>query len=364
MKFQRILLAALAMMAFVGCEQGEEPNDNGDELQVYTISVDKDTIEANGLDVATFTVTDQDGNDLTTNTDIIGRIYFVDAESGEYLPRKTRTFSSISNGVYTFYATVRGTRSQNTVTVTVQNRAAYEMYQHKVCIYQCTGTWCGYCPLMTAALTKVRGGKYGDNTIVLACHASSQGSADPYSVAVGKSDLGNTICYSYGGTGFPYAAYDLAKGSLERSEAAINALLSAWMITNPATCGVKISKAQINADGTGVIEASIKADKGGTYDMAWAVLADNQPSNGGVEEIYHDVVQAVSGNFLGMSDESKVTLKAGEEYSKTFEIVVPAFKGVELNPADLKVVVLALNEQMVDNANICAAGSSVDYLLN
>lgn len=363
MKFHKLLFVALAMIAAIGCNTNEE----GEIVygSVFTVSVDKDTIEANGVDYATFTVKDENGNDLTADPSISSKIYFVNEETGEYLDRKVRTFTSITNGVYKFYATVKGAKTENTATVTVQNRAKYEKYAQKVCIYQCTGTWCGYCPLMTEALNKVRNGKYGENVIVLACHGSSPNATDPYALPLSDgNDLGNWLGGRYGAPGFPYAVYDLAFGYGESAASAINSYLHAFMVKYPSNCGVKIAKAQINADGTGVIEASIKADKAGTFDIAWAVLADNQPSNGGMEDIYHDVVQAVSSNFLGMSDESKVTLEAGEEYSKTFNISVPAFGGIEFNPANCKVVVLAHNEQMVDNANICAAGSSVEYAVN
>lgn len=359
MKFQKILFTAIALIAVVGCET--DNGDDGVKQSGYTISVDKDVIEADGVDSVAFTVTDKDGNDLTADPELYDKVYFVNEETESRLERKTRTFTSIHNGVYTFYATFRGVRTDNSVTVTVQNRSLYEKYKHKVCIYQCTGTWCGYCPQMTSALDKVRVGKHKDNVIILAVHA---GEGDNYALPWGTYDLGTTVCANNGGSGFPYAVYDLAEGSGQRTESYINSFLDALMFEYPATCGVKISKAQIGADGKGVIEASIKADKAGTFDIAWAVLADNQPSNGGVEPIYHDVVQAVSTNFMKLSKESKVTLAAGEEYTKSFEVTVPTFNGVAFDPANCKVVVKVHNEQMVDNANICAVGSSANYATN
>jgi hypothetical protein len=94
-------------------------------------------------------------------------------------------------------------------------------------------------------------------------------------------------------------------------------------------------------------------------------LADNQPGKGGSEPVYNDVVAAVSDNFIKMQE--GVTLAADEEHTVTFNVSVPKFPGVAFKPADYKVVVFAhsdANGGMVDNANMCAFGSSVGYALN
>lgn len=372
MKFQKMLFAAVAMFAVVGCNSSNNPEDEpAPEGAVYTITIDKDVIEADGNDCVTFTVTDAEGNDLTADASSLNKVYFVNEGDDSRLKRGTRTFSAYRNGTYTFHATYKGKRTQNSVTVTAQNRAKYEKFFHKLCIFQLTGVMCGYCPLLTEGLSDVRVGEYKDQVIILATHGNIP-SADPYTLSLGDindpanyvSDLGYAICAKFGGGGFPYAVIDYVTGTMSRTESAINDVLEGIMLERPATCGIKISKAQIDAEGNAVIEASITAQKAGTYDLAWAVLADNQPPQGGVEPIYHDVVQAVSDNFIAMSDQTKMTLQADEEVTKTFQFKVEPFANVPFDPANCKVVVFAHSNGVIDNANTCAVGATANYQYN
>lgn len=358
MKFQKFLFAALAMVAIVGCDNAEDEVEDG---KVYTISADKQTVESDGKDVVTFTITDQNGVDVTADSKQLKTIYLFEENAGTS-SKGVRTFSSFRDGDFTFYAKVKGVRTKNSVSVKAQNRKLYEKYQHKILAFQLTGTWCPNCPSMTAALHEVKEGEYGDNVIILGTHGSSAAQSDPYAVAWGDRDLGTEMLVKFNFGGMPYAVYDMAVGNGSRVPTAINALLEKLMLNNPATCGVKISKAEVSDDGNVKIEASVKSHKGGTYDLAYAVLADNQPKLTGNEDIYHDVVRAVSDNFFGMSD-TKVTLDAEEEHTQTWEFKLEPLNNVPFKASDYKVVVFAYNEEMIDNANICAANSSVDYIL-
>lgn len=377
MKFYKFLSAAFIALAAVSCDTPEptpdpEPNPGGDPVSdAYTIDVDKTTVEADGVDFVTFKILDKDGNDVLVNedgsdSDLLSKTYFVIANNGKRLERKTKTFSSIKNGEYEFYATVRGERTANTVKVTIQNRSKYEKFLQKVCVYQLTATWCGYCPQMTEGLGKLRAGENGENVIVMACHAQ-----DDYALPwenPQKYDLGTYVLVNHGGTGYPYAVYDMSFGNGQRTESILNSLVEGQLMSAPATCGVKISEAKIDGIGNATITASVMADKDGEFDLGYAILADNQPSKGGTESIYHDVVAAVSNNFVKMSPDTKVSLKSGEEFTTTFTVKVNAFKGVSFSPDNYKVVVFAHSnahgKQQIDNANACAFGQTADYILN
>lgn len=370
MKFNRFLFAAFATLAFVACGN---PNNNDDPEPEpsgasYTIVADKQTIEADGVDCVTFSVLDENGNDVTLDASTFKYVYFVDANSDKRLEKGTKTFAAIRDSEYTFYATVRGKKTQNQVTFTSQNRAKYEQYVHKVCVYQLTATWCGYCPDMTKGLKLLREGVNGNNVIVMAVHAD-----DDYALPWPNRqnyDLGSYMCVNFGGAGYPYAVYDMAFGSGQRSESILNSTIEGQMLNYPATCGVKISEATMDGQGNTVITASVAASKDGKFDLGYAVLADNQPSQNGTESIYNDVVAAVSSNYITLDEATAVELKAGEEFTKTFNLKVEPFKGVSVsfNPSNYKVVVFAHSNaagvSMVDNANTCAIGKTADYQYN
>lgn len=371
MKLNRFLVAAFATFALVGCETEpiDESGEGGvtDPVNGYTIVLDKETIEANGIDAVTFQVLDAEGNDILVNedgtdSDMLSKVYFVIAETEKRLERKTKTFTAFCNGEYTFYATVRGERTVNEVKVTSQNRGAYEKYLQKVCVYQCTATWCQFCPQMTEALNGLREGQYGENVIVLACHGE-----DDYALPWSKAyDLGQYVRSRTNGSGYPHAGYDMMFGSPQRSGVMLTSYIENILRNYPSTCGVKISEATIDDEGNAKITASVKASKDGVFDLGCAILADNQPSKDGYEPVYNDVVAAVSPNFVDMSDEKKVSLKADEEFTKEFTVKLEAFPGVTFNKNDYKVVIYAHSEASggIDNANICKFGESVDYILN
>ncbi len=352
MKFQHFLFAAFAALTMIACEEVVV----GDG---YTIEVDKTTIEADGQDLATFTVKDAEGNDLTADESMLSKIYFIDAATEARLPRESRTFSSIRNGEYTFYASVKGQKTSNTVTIKVQNRKEYEKYLQKLCLVQITGTWCVNCPSMTAALGEFRAGEYGENVILLASHLN-----DKFSIRVNDKDLASSLFTHFGHTtaAVPNVVYDMATIRSERAQYAITTIVSEQLIKTPATCGVKISSSSVDAEGNVTFEASVKADKGANYDLAWAVLADNQVDSAGYEPVYNEVIVAASDNFLKMGKD-KVALTKDQEYTKTFTAKVSGYAA-----KDLKIVAFAHSDahgvQVIDNANECKVGESVDYVYN
>lgn len=344
----------------VGGESGgnSEPSAEG-----YTIAVDKTTIEANGTDKVTFSVLDKNGTDLTENE--LSSIYFKNVATGERLDRKTMTFSSVINGNYEFVATYRGEETTNSVTIKVQNRAKYEKYKQRVAIYQLTGTWCTYCPQMVTGLEGISD-VWKEHSLVMAVHASSADSPDPYALATNGSDLGNIMLGAFGGEGFPSCVYDLNELNGDRTASTISKNIESYLVEHPATCGVKIASTKREGS-TITINASVTSSTGGTYDLGYAILLDNQTYSSGtsLDGKYHDIVCSVSGNFLSMSSDTKMTLAANEEQSRTFTI--EGFPE-RLSTSDLRVAVFALSSSsgrtITDNLAVCKLGESVDYILN
>lgn len=361
MKLQNLLVALFATFALVGCNDNNNPDDEK-PVSGYTIVVDKDTLEANGSDVVTFSVLDAEGNDILEDENNLSKTYFVNAEDESRLPRTTRTFASVKNGTYTFYATVRGVKTTNSVTVTAVNRGAYEKYRQQICLFQITGTWCPNCPRMSEGLRELKKGYYGENAIIIAAHKD-----DEYSISCNGRDVANRLLGSsrYGSNGIPHVIIDLSFGSIQSQLSVLNSLMAQQLTVAPSTCGVKINKTSMDVDGNVTIEASVTAEKDGVFDLAYVIVADNMPGgSSSFESVYNNVIAAVSDNYIAMSNTTKVSLKANEEYTKTFTTKVEPFGGVAMDASDYRVIVYAHNTDHIDNANECKMGSMVDYILN
>ena len=182
-KFTMFFMSSLICLCgcFTACsgnsdDNGEEP-DNGEVTGPITLTVDKAKIEANGTDMATFTVTDANGKVLTTS-EYMKNVYFEDVTTGDYLERRTNTFSAVENGTHKFKAYYLDWESDE-VSVTAQNRKNYELFYRKVGVFKMTGTWCTYCPAMTSALKKVEELMPG-RMVKMAFHSSSSSATDPF----------------------------------------------------------------------------------------------------------------------------------------------------------------------------------------
>ena len=338
---------------------GSDSDDNGSMQSGLIISASKTTIEADGDDYVTFSLR-LDGEELTADDSTLANVYFKNAVTGKRLERYATTFSAVKNGKYTFVATYKGKTSENSVVITAKNREKYEPYGQKMLVYDLTGTWCAYCPQMTAALENISA-EWKENVVVMAVHASSD-SVDPYAITYGKTDLGGAMLSMFGGQGYPSCVYDLAYLNGERTASGIESLVQEHLRNYPAKCGVKILSSSLES-GLLTVDAAITSVEGGEYDLGYVLLLDNQYYAGGTatDNMYNDIVCAFSSNFLQMSD-SRFTLAAGEERTKRFELSGVPYTSM----ADLRVVVFALTKvggkTIVDNANVCALGSSVDYM--
>ena len=202
----KFLLAGLLLTGFTACEgsdNGEKPGPNGEIKAPYTISVDKNEIEADGKDAANFILTDANGNVLTENEQL-NYIVFENTATGNQLDKKTSAFTAVKNGTYTFKALYKNKPSENTVTVTAKNRSAYEKYFRKVAAYDITNVNCGYCPLMASALENTAA-EWKQHMTVFAIHGPYD-LQDPYIIG----GVANNLLSKYIGSGsYPSAIFNL-----------------------------------------------------------------------------------------------------------------------------------------------------------
>ena len=288
-KFTMFFMSSLICLCgcFTACsgnsdDNGEEP-DNGEVTGPITLTVDKAKIEANGTDVATFTVTDANGKVLTTS-EYMKNVYFEDVTTGDYLERRTNTFSAVENGTHKFKAYYLDWESDE-VSVTAQNRKNYELFYRKVGVFKMTGTWCTYCPAMTSALKKVEELMPG-RMVKMAFHSSSSSATDPFHLSQTSTIMGR-----FGASGFPTCIYDLKVMSIDRNVSAIKQTLQSQIRQYPATCGIKVNTSYNSSMGEITVDAALKSSLGGEYDLVYVLVTDGLTASGGNETSYDYTVR-------------------------------------------------------------------------
>ncbi|MGN1210166.1 MAG: Omp28-related outer membrane protein [Candidatus Cryptobacteroides sp.] len=383
MKFKTFAYAAASFMAAVACSGNYDPNageyDDGKIVAPYYISVDKPTIEADGIDAATFKVVDSKGHDLMTD-DNLGYLYFMNVKTEKRLDRNTTSFSAFENGEYEFVGIYRGTKTENTVKIKAQNREKYELYHKNIGIYDITSVNCSNCPTMVANLAALPA-EQKDHIVVLACHSYYQGE-DPFALTLGASDLGNTLLSRFKGTGYPSAVFALEKLQSGPASSLLIDNINEQRLNHPASVGIKINNTYNASTGVLTINATAKASAAGKYQFGYAVMADNvyYPDGSSVDGIYNDVVVTCSGTILGFYGDDYLTgeedkllraqeLADGEEMNREFNITLNIGSASSyFKNATYKVAVFVIKNTgtsyYMDNIAECAMDSSVDYRYN
>lgn len=355
MRFPYLHILAVMAVLTVSCESSDPDVTSGDG---YTIHVDRTVIQADGNDMALFTIKDPSGKVVSTDSEA-GVIYYENVRTGTRLARRSKGFTAMDNGEYEFVGIYRGTYTSNTVKITAVNRGKYEKFHRNVAIFKLTGAWCPACPGMTEALHELDE-DVQKHVIVLACHYN-----DIYS-GVG---LGEALSYDFENNSFPANIYDLYM--LDRSVGDIASIVNERRTDSPATCGIRVSGFTCG-DGNLKVETSMTSSEGGVYDLACAILKDNNylaydgRTSYAPDGYYHDVVWAASENIRAFKGSTSVTLEKDGQADRTFTF---AYGGNEDMLDDLKVVVFAHRkdkdgETSVDNAVLCRFGETKDYIYN
>lgn len=362
------VIAIAAAFALISCE-GQDPTP-APAPGTMTISVDKTQIESDGIDMATFTIVDPQGNVITTEANKAS-VYFKDIKTGKRLPRYSTGFTSIADGEFEFVGIFNGEETSNSVKIKSVNRANYEVFHRNVAIFKLTGTWCSNCPRMTTALHSLDDDA-ADHSIVLACHSESKG--HPFYVQYGTTDLASAVFLAMGETSavFPTNCYDMASLNTSSSTITISDEIMTRRIDAPAAAGIAISSVALEGSSLKV-KAKVKASAAGTYDAACAIVADGLQYEGGYcdneENLYNSVVLAVNGdNFFSYRANSSFDLSKDQEIEKEFTFKFPeAPSETILNK--MRAVILvhkknAAGRSEVNNCAECAFGETLDYRYN
>lgn len=363
MKSVKSILMILAACAMASCHGNQDGAVNPDgTVEPYTLTVDKQVIESDGIDAATLTITDAAGQVLTQGYALRNASFHIE-ETDEYRSGigsdgDANKFTSIIDGTYTITAMYNGVECEAPVQITAQNRAKYERFHKNVAIYRLTGTWCQYCPYMTEALNN-RDSYTKDHSIVMEFH-----NADEFSVAYSmQMDMAAYLLSRYGtkDDGYPYCIYSISEGSGKRTVNDIKRLVKNRLVEHPAQTGIKATS---SIDGGKLtVNATVMASVDGSYDLGMAVLKDKCiPASGAYEDEYNDVVLSVSGNFYAMSTDAFDLKKDAEK------TLVKTWESDKLDAKNCRVVLFTLRDAdgkvIIDNAVEFKVGEGIDYRYN
>lgn len=372
MKLKQLIMFAATALLVVGCsgtpDDNPQPTPNPDDGKedvvdpaedTYTLVADKESVDADGVQKVTFSLLNGKGENLCESDP--GMVKVMNNTTGLWLGYGKHSFVSVRNGEYEFSATYRGYNAENVVKVRFENRSKIEKYRQSVVIYKATGAWCTACPVLTDNL-HTAAEEWGEQMIVVACHG---GGADPFKLS---PDVSAALLTQWKSSAYPSCVYDnntFVSGAKDVENVKKN--ITEQISKHPATCGVKITEASLSGQ-TLTVKASVKSDKGGSYDLGCVLLEDNLQYAGGSEPsgVYSDVMRGLAGSFNYYNKATAVEIAADGEAHKEFTI-----EGFSVaNPKNCKVVVFALvrlsnGQTVTDNAAVCKVGESMSaYILN
>ena len=177
MKLTKFFAFAFAALAFVGCD--EKTPDQKEPLPTPTgdikLAADKTAVEIG--ETVTFTVTDAENQDVTSQALIYDEDF---NEVGSEV-----TFNE--SGSYSFFATV-GSANSNYVSVVVMAdvpevpedpQPENFTFNHRAVVIDQTGVNCGYCPNATDQLKTLENTEWHKYYNEVTCHAGSYAGGDP-----------------------------------------------------------------------------------------------------------------------------------------------------------------------------------------
>jgi hypothetical protein len=231
----------------------------------FQISSDKNVIQSNGSDVATFTAV-LDGKDVTAETTFYLKDSMTPLEGNKLSVDKVGVYNVI--GMYgTFYTEepVSVTAIDMPVPAPAEDPAASNTsFVHRAFLNQYTGTGCGYCPGMIRAL---RAAFEDEETKNMAVHAAvhSYNAGDPAYIGAPKA------------SGYPYMEIDMAVSfsydlDPEAKAGVLKKVLSE-RVAAPAKVG--ISANPVLNDDVLVVTVEVKAAETGEYNLGVWFMQDN-----------------------------------------------------------------------------------------
>lgn len=237
---KKIFVFGFMFFSFIAVMTSCKKNDtNGggvstgiDSLHVILSSA---TCEYNGFDFVTISVKDQNGNDVTSSSELYA--------NGNYITPKF-----LPTGTGTYYITAKkGTIPSDTKQCTATSPSA-SPFSQKILLEDCTGAWCGYCPRVANSLDNYKATH--PNCIVLGVHGG--GGTDPF-----KYQYYTTFNSNFAVSGYPSAILN-RKGTWTENTGDLNAELGKWA---PLGLAIESSLSATGITGKAKVKFNVTTDQ-------------------------------------------------------------------------------------------------------
>ena len=309
MKLTKFFAFAFAALAFVGCD--EKTPDQKEPLPTPTgdikLAADKTAVEIG--ETVTFTVTDAENQDVTSQALIYDENF---NEVGSQV-----TFNE--SGSYSFFATV-GSANSNYVSVVVMADVPVVpadpqpenfIFNHRGLVIDQTGVNCGYCPGATDQLKTLENTEWHQYYNEVTCHAGSYAGGDP-----GNSAAANALNQFQSSmiSGYPCILVNFYGKPNGYGYSDIIKVLQPYVQKDGVDVGISLA---VTGDESCVYAAAqVKSGVAQEYKITAWLLESNiySPNQAGATKDYHKIYNNALRN---MSHEYSKTNVQGDSY--TFE---------------------------------------------
>lgn len=358
--FRYILAAAALPLALLG---GSCSGDSDDPTPTaLRLTVDRATLEADGSDRVTFTVTSE-GSDVSTAP---GTVLLKTFEGRtEELGGGVNTFSCTEAGTYTFQARYEGETSNVLTVVATAPTVPARKFFTRVLGMQYTSVGCINCPSLSQGI-KAYEKAHPDELVTVSLHYHMT-VADPMYILIN-----NTYAQRFNVGGYP--TYILGMRPSSTSPVTVDQITTAvaqQQASYPATCGLAIATTYDDASRQAGITLKVTSNKAETYRYQIFLLEDGiEYMQYGAEEgtyVHNNVLRATMGNSIyGDRLNDGAALTPGAEVSVTRTRTLDK----EWVSGNMRVAIAVLrsedggNTWVCDNIAACAIGASIDYKYN
>ena len=366
MKLTKFFAFAFAALAFAACDEKQPdqkeplPTPTGD----ITLTADKTAIQIG--DTVTFTVTDAENQDVTSQA------YIYDEDYNDVGSQVTFNES----GSYSFFATV-GAANSNYVTVVVMAEVPevpedpdpeYFNFNYRALVIDQTGVNCGYCPNATDVLRSLENTEgLNEHYNEVTCHAGGYASGDPGNSAAANalnafqgSYISGYPCILVNFHGQPASyAYNYVKSKLEEY---VNACAGAVKV------GASLA---VTGDESAVYAAAqVKSGEAKEYKITAWLLESNiySPNQAGATKDYHKIYNNALRNMSHEYTKTNVqgdsyTFEANEVKDLAFELPIISTKWMVENMSVLVVISAkdANGRWEVANSVVCKINESKEF---